>query len=73
MNFYIYYNWQAKKNIGTIHKENCGHCNYGRGKRVNANVGQNGVWIGPFATRRLAEEFCTRIGIIFRLCCRCNP
>jgi hypothetical protein len=49
MNYYIYENWQAVDREGpVIHKWNCGHCHMGFGKRVDAQKGKNGVWIGPF-------------------------
>ncbi len=54
--YYVYYNWQAKPNVGTIHLDTCGHCNSGIGKRQDAVQGINGEWVGPFNTFELAEE-----------------
>lgn len=63
MHYYVYHNWQAQKNAATIHKYNCGDCQSGNGKRAVKIVGKNGVWIGPFDNKDLAEKFILKIGI----------
>ena len=56
MNFYIYENWQAADREGSIiRKWNCGHCHMGFGKRVDAQKGKNGVWIGFLIKLNLRE------------------
>ncbi len=54
--FYYYRNWQAYQN-NKIHRATCGKCQYGTGSRANVNRGQNGVWIGPFSSLALCEQF----------------
>lgn len=56
-NFWIYYNWTARRDIGIIHVSSCGHCRSGRGKHKNVRQGINGHWIGPFTTLREAERY----------------
>lgn len=70
--YHIYYNWRAKKNHGTLHKSNCGDCNYGQGKISNSAPGRNSVWIGPFVKREYAQHYLTRFETD-SLCKRCNP
>lgn len=54
--FYIYYNWQARQN-NRIHIGTCNNCRYGFGMKNDQVRGQNGTWIGPFATIELANLF----------------
>lgn len=53
--YYFYYNWQSDQE-NKLHEYNCGHCSYGSGKRKDAEQGGNGVWIGPFATKEIANR-----------------
>lgn len=52
--FYIYYNWHANQD-NKIHRGSCGFCKYGFGTK--GIRGKKGVFIGPFSTPELAEEF----------------
>lgn len=61
--FYLYHNWAAGQE-NKIHLESCAHCNYGFGQRRIQIRGRNGVWIGPFDTPELAEEYCLGNGIV---------
>lgn len=59
--YYYYFNWQARQE-NKLHYCECGHCAFGSGKHENVQLGNNGVWIGPFqtrviATQQLAEHF----------------
>jgi hypothetical protein len=57
--FYYYDNWRAnQKNL--IHKGHCGDCQFGFGKRGKQIRGEQGVWIGPFDTIDLVEDFVKR-------------
>jgi hypothetical protein len=69
--FFIYFNWKAKKNIAVIHKYSCGDCQSGNGKREVKTPGLNGVWIGPFADKQLAESFVLKMNIQSEDCSRC--
>jgi hypothetical protein len=71
INYFIYHNWRAKKNQATIHKESCRDCNSGVGKRAVKEVGKNGVWIGPFKSKQLAEDYVERVGMSVKHCSRC--
>lgn len=52
--YYYYLNWTAGlKN--KIHRADCGHCNFGLGKRSKQVNGMYGVWIGPFASKEIAK------------------
>lgn len=58
MSYFIYTNWQAADNrFDRLHHSSCGHCNAGSGKHPESQEGSHGVWIGPFAERKFAEEF----------------
>lgn len=54
--YYIYYNWTAKLKVGTIHRNQCGHYQNGKGKIPNAQNERNGRWQGPFPTLESAEQ-----------------
>lgn len=53
--YFIYYNWTAKPNIGTIHHASCGNCKNGKGKIPNAVQGRNGQWSKSHVTLVGAE------------------
>lgn len=53
--FFIYYNWRAKRNIGTLHVGSCGNCKNGKGKHPNAVQGINGEWSKAHNTIKSAE------------------
>jgi hypothetical protein len=58
MNYYIYENLQAFDREGPkMHKWNCGHCDMGHGKRIDAKKGKNGFWIGPFEKIEFARNY----------------
>lgn len=58
MDYYIYTNWKDKeKTSNKLHHWSCGDCRMGLGKHRSANTGENGVWIGPFKTRKQAIDF----------------
>lgn len=54
--FYYYYNWTASQK-NKIHWCECGHCNYGSGKRREQLPGLHGVWVGPFINLEDADRF----------------
>lgn len=72
VSYHIYHNWRAKDDNGTLHKSNCGDCNYGNGKKSNKIPGRNGVWLGPFDRRVDAVDYLNRFNSS-TLCTRCNP
>lgn len=53
--FYYYYNWQARQ-TNKLHYCECGHCAFGSGKHEEVDLGDNGVWIGPFISRDTARN-----------------
>lgn len=55
MNFYVYENWTAEDKA-IIHRDSCGHCNYGRGCHANPLSDKNGKWHGPFESFEGAEK-----------------
>ena len=60
MNYYLYVNWGNKiKEKFIVHHWSCGHCRMGLGKHNldKTKQGFNGVWIGPFKTRKLTTTF----------------
>lgn len=61
--FYYYFNWMAGIE-NKLHYCECGHCAFGSGKRDDSENGKNGVWIGPFESRKIAKE---ALKIRFRL------
>lgn len=71
MKHYIYFNWQDKPHNGILHLSSCGDCNNGQGKNKSKIEGQNGVWVGAFATAELGESFANRIGITLEACAVC--
>jgi hypothetical protein len=46
--YHVYENWTIHRAI--IHRSDCRHCNFGRGKHAVAST-KNGRWHGPFASR----------------------
>lgn len=55
--FYYYHNWTANQ-TNKIHSGSCGFCVYSSGRNVQpVNRGQNGVWIGPFSSIELAQQY----------------
>lgn len=63
--YYFYHNWQAgQKN--KIHKATCSRCSFGSGRNLSKppKRGENGVWIGPFSSLVLCEDYVgTRLGV----------
>jgi hypothetical protein len=57
--YYFYLNWTAGKE-NKIHRADCGHCNFGLGKRSKQVNGSHGVWVGPFASQTLAKEIISK-------------
>ena len=53
--YFYYYNWQAGQE-NKLHYCECGHCAFGSGKQEDVNLGDKGVWIGPFQTREIARQ-----------------
>ena len=54
--YYYYHNWTAgQKNM--IHKGNCGECKFGLGKKGKQVRGEHGVWVGPFETVELVQDY----------------
>ena len=54
--FYFYHNWQAGKE-NKIHKGSCGYCNYGSGMHQGNIRGLNGIWVGPFSSLVLCNDY----------------
>lgn len=60
MNYFIYVNWKnTVKEKFIIHHWSCGHCRMGLGKHdiEKTKQGENGVWIGPFKTKKSTMDF----------------
>lgn len=53
--YYYYNNWVAGKE-NMIHKHDCGNAQYGAGMNRLKEPGVKGVWVGPFKTKKLANE-----------------
>ncbi len=53
--YYYYRNWKAEKE-NKIHIHSCGNAQYGSGTTRVKEAGKNGVWIGAFKTKELAQE-----------------
>jgi hypothetical protein len=56
--YYFYHNWQAGQD-NKIHIATCGFCRYGTGRNLQTppTRGENGVWIGPFSTLALCQDY----------------
>lgn len=57
--YWLYHNWQAQEaGRPMLHKSSCGHCKVGSGHIYPTKTsGKNGVWIGPFDKKNLAEKY----------------
>lgn len=60
MRFYVYEDVLQRR--ARIHRGECGHCNEGRGKTGLGPVSQTGIWHGPFALSKAAEEAAGALG-----------
>lgn len=65
--YYIYQNWVAHHNSGKIHISSCSFCKNGQGRdltETEKEVGKSGVWIGPFSSFELANEYLEKFNFI---------
>jgi hypothetical protein len=70
--FWAYENWVANGHRATVHRGECGFCNYGVGIHGGGQT-RNGRWLGPFRSREEAEANAQRAGAEMRNCSRCMP
>lgn len=70
--YYYYHNWTANQ-LNKIHIGTCGFCRYGSGSHNNppVNRGENGVWIGPFSTLQLCQDYVNDLGLPPNTCQVC--
>ena len=49
MGYRVYENWTAEQKA-VVHREDCGHCNFGKGCHDNPLEDENGRWSERFET-----------------------
>lgn len=70
--FWAYENWVAYGHRATIHRGECGFCNFGAGVHGGGQT-RNGRWLGPFRSPEEAKVDAERAGAEVRNCSRCRP
>lgn len=70
--FWAYENWVANGHRATLHRAECGFCNYGAGVHGGGQT-RNGRWLGPFRSPDKAKGDAERAGAEVRDCSRCMP
>ncbi len=70
--FYYYHNWRANQE-NKIHRADCGYCVYGTGRMHQTPIvrGEHGVWIGPFSTLQLCQDYVNDLGLPPNTCQVC--
>lgn len=69
--YYLYENWTAIANSGTVHHAECGRCNNGAGMHRKAQAGRAGVWIGPFSSLEYVVKYVHQRQLVGKMTCAC--
>lgn len=70
MEYWAYENWVAHGHRVTIHRGDCGHCNFGAGTHGGGRT-RNGMWHGPFRSAGDARAAVRGGGVEVRNCGHC--